>query len=624
MTSRRDTIKLFSAAAAGLALGGINPFNARQVMANTEPVKGRFQVVGDHFELDGKPFQVMAGEMHYPRIPKALWRDRMRKLKSMGLNTLSSYVFWNAHEAQRGRYDFSGDLDLAAFIRTAQEEGLWVCLRPGPYVCAEWDNGGFPTWLFPDDSVAARSTQPAYLQPVKRWFKRLAEEIRPLMISQGGPIILTQIENEYGSYGSDQAHMQSIYQALLDSGLDGVFYTADGAAVMQGGILDGVPAAMNFGTYDKAEAEFAKYREHRPEGPMMCGELWAGWFDHFGKTRVNMPAAPLLKSLEWMLKNKCSFSIYMFHGGTSFGFNAGANFQADSNYAPHVASYDYDAVLDEAGRPSEKFFAVRQLMQNYLPATRFPPLPAAEPFIQLPRFRLEQRAPLSQLMEKAAQFAQPQTLEALGKSHGLMLYRHKAKASFRGELSFGDVRDYALVSVGGRHQGSLDRRFAETKLPVSFKRRQNVDVLVDVMGRVNYGPWIGKDQKGLIGPVKAGEKVLEQWQHLALPLDQLDNLKFSTQAFDGPGFYRGEFELEKSGYTFLDMRGWGKGYVWVNGFNLGRYWSLGPQGALFVPASLLKLGRNQVIVLDLYSVGERSLSSSEKQIWDEAITHARS
>ena len=626
MTSRRDTIKLLSAVAAGATFGGLNPLSplsAMQVAANVKPVKHRFQVEGDHFTLDSKPFQVMAGEMHYPRVPRALWRDRMRKLKSLGLNTLSTYVFWNAHEKQPGTFDFSGNLDVAAFLRIAQEEGLWVCLRPGPYVCAEWDNGGFPAWLFPDKSVPARSTHPAFIKPMQAWFKRLATEILPLMLSQGGPVILTQVENEYGSFGADKAYMQSVYQALLDTGFDGVFYTADGAAVMQGGILDNILATINFGTHDKAQGEFAKYREHRPQGPMMCGELWAGWFDHFGKTHINMPEKPLLQSLEWMLKNRCSFSLYMFHGGTSFGFNAGANFQPDSHYAPHVASYDYDAVLDEAGRPSPKFFAVKNLLKNYLPASRFPPLPSPESFIQIPRFRLQQRAPLAQLMGKAQRHKQPQTLEALGQSHGLMLYRHKTTSAFRGELSFGDVRDYALVSVEGQHQGSLDRRFAETQLPVHFKRGQQLDVLVDVMGRVNYGEWIGKDQKGLLGPVKAGEKVLQNWQHFSLPLDNLDSLQFSHQATVGPAFYRGEFEVEKPGYTYLDMRGWGKGYVWVNGFNLGRYWSLGPQGSLFIPAPYLRVGKNKIIVLDLHGVGERSLAASEKQIWDQATANAK-
>lgn len=618
MATRRDTLKYISASA---ALGALLPFNT--VIANNKA--GRFQARGDQFELDGRPFQVLAGEMHYPRVPRALWRDRMRKLKSLGLNTLSTYVFWNAHEQQRGQYDFSGNLDIAAYLRMAQEEGLWVCLRPGPYVCAEWENGGFPTWLFPDESVPARSTHPNYLQPVQTWFKRLGAEIKPLLISQGGPVILTQVENEYGSYGDgshdDKAHMQAIYKALTDAGFDGAFYTADGAAVMKGGVIDGLPAAINFGTHDKAKGEFAKYRELRQQGPMMCGELWAGWFDHFGETHKNMPVEPLLESLEWMLSNKCSFSLYMFHGGTSWGFTAGANFQPDSQYAPDITSYDYDGVLDEAGRPTPKFHAVKALFQRYLPEKNFHKMPQAETFFSIPRFRFTQRAALSQLYGKAISSEQPQSLESLGQDYGLVLYRHKLTKSVQGTLRFGDVRDFALVGLDNQHLGTLDRRFAETEMLLEGKRKQQLDVLVDVMGRVNYGAWIGKDQKGLIGSVTLDNKPLEKWQHFSLPLDDLTALRFSSDVIEGPAFYRAQFEVKEEAHTFLDMRGWGKGYVWLNGFNLGRYWSVGPQRSLFVPASLLKQGANEVIVLDLFDMGERSLSSSDQQIWDRVKTN---
>lgn len=627
MITRRETLKLFSLVGASAAVSGFNPY----AYAGSKQKKHQFTAEKNGFALNGQPFQVLAGEMHYPRIPRALWRDRMRKLKSMGLNTLSTYVFWNAHEPRRGEYDFSGNLDVAAFVRIAQEEGLWVCFRPGPFVCAEWDNGGFPPWLFANPDVKARSNDPRYIKPVKQWFLRLGQEMSPLLLSSGGPIIMTQIENEYGSYGNDHSYMKAIHQALLDAGFDGLFYTADGAAVMEGGVLKGIPASMNFGTYDKAEGEFAKYRKQRPTGPMMCGELWDGWFDHFGETHATMPVEPLLESLQWMMENGCSMSFYMFHGGTSFGFMAGANYQPDSHYAPDISSYDYDAVLDEAGRPTAKYQAVKSLFERYLPAEQFPPLPKAEKSIHIPRFRLTEQASLTQLIDIQKRtrgnthFVQPQTLEALKQNYGLVQYSHTLTQDVSGELNASDIRDYALVFLDDELVGTLDRRFSETTLPVTAKAGQKIDILVEAMGRVNYGDWVGRDQKGLFGPVGIKQEngktiALNGWDHIGLPLNDIDTLAFSSAPIEGPAFYRGEFDVDERGFTFFDIRGWGKGYVWVNGHNLGRYWSVGPQRAMYVPASWLKPGKNEIVVLDLHEGGDRSLTASEKQIWDAPRT----
>ena len=627
MTTRREFL------AGAVELGATLTVASRITPA---AAKVRFNVANGLFVLDGQPFQVLAGEMHYPRIPRELWRDRMQKLKSLGLNTLTTYVFWNAHEPQPGQFEFSGNLDVAAYIRTAQEEGLWVNLRPGPYVCAEWDGGGIPAWVLSDPDIEPRSLDERYMRPVRSWLKRLGQELAPLMLSAGGPIILTQVENEYGSYGSDPAYMRASYEALRAASFDGVFYTADGAAVMAGGILPGLPAGINFGTFDKAEAEFATRAHHRSEGPFFCSELWGGWFDHFGEIHSSVASAPLISSLQWMLERGYSINFYMLHGGTSFGFSAGANYPKGGPYQPDISSYDYDAILDEAGRPTPKYEAVKTVLARYLPARRFAKLPPPERGIEIPRLHLRACAPLAQLLGSPVHAEQPLTLEALHQNHGLLLYRHHADRALNGDLDLGEVRDYALISAAGEHLGTLDRRLGESTLQISCPAGAPLDVLVDTLGHVNYGSQLGKDQKGLMGLPRLRRPQLTRpdlngaplkgWEHYGLPLDDISRLQFSGGAsaasatarehFAGPAFYRGTFTIAQTGYTFLDLRGWGKGYVWINGHNLGRYWSVGPQRALFVPAPWLEAGENEVIVLDLHSGGERTLAGDKTPIWD--------
>ncbi len=608
-TSRREFLTTLTAA--GIATGGLIPAGAA-LAANA-----RFTIKGDDFLLDGQPLHIMAGEMHYPRIPRELWRDRLRKLKALGLNTLCTYIFWNAHEKRPGQYDFTGNLDISAWIKMAQEEGLWVLLRPGPYICGEWDSGGYPAWFLNDPTIRPRSLDPRYMGPSGEWLKRLGQEIAHLEIDRGGPILMTQVENEYGSYGNDLSYMRGVKDQVRAAGFSGMLYTVDGAAVIQNGALPELFNGINFGTTDKAKNEFTAYDKFKATGPRMCTELWGGWFDHFGEMHASMPIPPLIDSLKWMLDHKISISFYVVHGGTSFGFDAGANFDRNTKtYQPDISSYDYDAMLDEAGRPTPKFEAAKALFQQYLPAERFAPLPEPEKALEIKRFRLTEAAPLNQLLGKPIAATAPKTLEQLGQLHGLVLYRHKAKTALSGTLSFGEVRDYAQVSVAGVPAGTLDRRNHETALAIAAKKGAAIDVLVDTMGHINYGDQIGLDQKGLIGEVRLGEATLTGWDHYSLALEDLSGLKFGKVHIDGPAFYRSTFEVSEAGYTFLDMRGWGKGYVWVNGHNLGRHWSVGPQHALFVPAPWLKIGTNEVIVLELHEGAERTLAGGKNQIWD--------
>ncbi len=611
MTSRRAFLAGAAGLGATLGAGTLIP------TASALAASPRFAVQDDRFMLDGQPLQILAGELHYPRIARADWRDRLKKLKSLGLNTLSAYVFWNAHETTPGKYDFSGNLDISAWLGTAQEEGLHVLLRAGPYICGEWDGGGYPAWLFPDETVKARTLDPAYMEPAGRWLKRLGQEITHLEIDRGGPILMTQVENEYGSFGADHAYMAAVRDQVRAAGFMGQLYTVDGAAVIDGGALPELVNGINFGTYDKAESEFKRFAQFKPLGPRICTELWGGWFDHFGEMHSSVPIPPLIDSLKWMLDNRISISFYMAHGGTSFGFSAGANFDKNKQlYQPDISSYDYDALFDEAGRPTPKFDAALALFKAYFPAERFAPLPAPQKAIDIPRFRLNETAAVTPLFGKPVEAADPKTLEKLGQAHGLVMYRHRFTKAAKGTLRFGEVRDYAIVSVGGKRIGVLDRRLKETEIAISARAGDWLDVLVDTMGHINYGERIGKDQKGLIGEVTLDGKSLKGWVHQGLPLDSLAGLAFGHAMPAGPAFYRGTFELEETGYTFLDMRGWGKGYAWVNGHNLGRHWCAGPQRALFVPESFLKIGINELIVFDLHPAADATIAGGKMQIWD--------
>jgi beta-galactosidase len=607
--TRRNFLATVGGAGAVIALSG----------AAGAKTASRFTVANDQFMLDGKPFQILAGEMHYPRIPREYWRDRLRKLKSLGLNTLTTYVFWNAHETAPGVFDFSGNLDVAAYIRLAQEEGLWVNLRPGPYVCAEWDSGGLPAWLFPEESGIARTSDPKFVGPMKAWFKRLGQELVPLLIDNGGPIILTQIENEYGAFGADHDYMRQVMEAERDAGFTGLLYTADPSQFVANGSLPGIVAGINFGTNYKAEEEFAARAKVRSDGPFFNSELWGGWFDAFGDLHATMEIPPLIGSLKWMLDRKMSISFYMLHGGTSFGWYAGANWDS-KGYSADISSYDYDAILDEAGRPTPKYAAVKALFQNYLPAGAFAPLPPAEVPVTVPRFRLTEAALLEPLLGKPVRQSSPKSLDALGQMHGLMVYRHRAEKPLSGVLKFDDVRDYALVRVNGVTVATLDRRLKETSVTIDVAKGGRLEIWVDTHGHCNYGKNIGRDQKGLIGQAMLNGAPLNGWEQAGVTFDDISGLTFAAKPVAGPAFYRGTFNVTADGavpgFTFLDMRGWGKGYVFVNGHNLGRYWSVGPQRAMFVPGPWLKAGVNEVVVLDLHEAGERTLAGGQNEIWD--------
>jgi beta-galactosidase len=594
-----------------------------QAIAHASQPAHHIAIEGDQFELDGKPLQIISGELHYERIPREYWRDRLKKARAMGLNTISTYVFWNVHEPQPGVYDFSGGRDVAAFVRTAQEEGLYVILRPGPYSCAEWDLGGFPAWLLADPSIVLRSRDEKFLAPAEHWLERLGRELAPLQITRGGPILAVQVENEYGSFGgssnNDKEYMKRILAALKSAGLGEVLlYTADGADELPAGTLPDIHAVVNFGPGD-AKEEFAKLQKFRPGRPMMSGEYWAGWFDHWGEKHHDTDVAQQAQELDWILSQGYSINLYMFHGGTSFGFMNGANWD-DHSYEPDVTSYDYDSPVSESGALTKKYFAFRDVIAKHRPGVQIPDPPVPLPVIEVPEFELAETAPLLANLPAATSAEKPRSMETFGQSYGYILYRTKISAPIAGELQIRELRSYARIFVNGELAGTLDRRKKQDRLRIEARADSTLDILVEGTGRINFTAELRKERQGINGAVTLEGRELYGWQVFPLPMDDLSNLQFRESlksAPVGPSFYRGHFDLHDIGDTFLDTRGWGKGAVWINGHALGRFWNLGPQQTLYVPAPWLQKGANEIVVFTQVQPQEARLRGLGQPILDQ-------
>ncbi|HUB89898.1 MAG TPA: beta-galactosidase family protein [Dyella sp.] len=591
---------------AGLALGALLAGNALAA-----PVGSPHGLAIEHGQLllDGKPFRIIAGDMHYTRVPREYWRARLKMAKAMGLNTITTYVFWNAHEQTPGHYDFSGQNDIAEFIREAQQEGLYVILRPGPYVCSEWDLGGLPAWLLKDRNAHIRSTDPAFMQPAQRWLHRLGQELAPLQYNRGGNIIAVQVENEYGSYGKDNdAYLQQIRKDIVDSGFDAsLLYTSDSAP--EPASLPGLLKVINFGV-GHAQEKLAKLHQWQPGGPYMVGEYWVGWFDHWGGPHYVIDAAKVANELSGMLKQGYSVSLYMFHGGTSFGWMSGANWD-DNSYQPDVTSYDYDSPLDESGRPTPKYYALRKVIAAATGTT--PPAVPATPSTQaIANIKLDESRSLWDALPAPTASHELKTMEELGESYGDILYRKRIDANASGSLHIDGLHDYALVYVNGKRIGTLDRRLKQDSLNVKLAKGDTLDLLVQNDGRINFGEKLVNERKGILGAVTLQGQTLLDWQIYPLPFADNENVKVTQGACrHAPCIYHATFNAPVSGDanadTFLDTKGLGKGVVWINGHPLGRFWNIGPQHTLYVPGAWLKPGGNQLVVLDLLTEGEPTL-----------------
>ncbi|MDR3751065.1 MAG: beta-galactosidase [Terracidiphilus sp.] len=579
-----------------------------------------FRVESGKFLLDGKPFQIISGEMHSPRIPRADWRARLRMAKAMGLNTVTAYVFWNEHESQPGVFDFTGQHDVAEFIREAQSEGLYVILRPGPYVCAEWEWGGYPAWLLKDHDIVVRSSDAKFMAPARRWLMRLGEELAPLQIGNGGPIIAVQVENEYGSFGSDHAYMEQIHQALVDAGFTkAVLYTADGPEELPHGALPELPAVINFGP-GGAQHGFALLHQFRPEGPFMNGEYWAGWFDHWGEKHHTTNAQKQADELGWILGQGYSISIYMFHGGTSFGWMNGANWDREK-YEPDVTSYDYDAPLDESGRPTLKYALFRDAIAKAT-GVAATPIPAIEAPVSVPAIQMEESASLWKTLPQAVHSEQVLTMEDLGQAYGYILYRTTIAGPVKGDLELDELHDFAQIYADGNLLGTLDRRLKQKSLAVDLKgRNTRLDILVENSGRVNFTVVMRGERKGITQQVLLAGKPVTGWEIVSLPMKEPEKLAFHKADCTGACFYRGTLDVERVGDTFLDTSQFSKGFVWVNGHELGRVWNIGPQKTLYLPGVWLRKGSNDVIVFDLDGAPGRTMEGKAAPVLDGAAGH---
>ena len=582
-----------------------------------------FKVGQKTFLLDGKPFVVKAAEMHYPRIPRPYWEHRIQMCKALGMNTICIYVFWNIHEQREGEFNFTDNNDVAAFCRLAQKNGMYVIVRPGPYVCAEWEMGGLPWWLLKKKDIRLREQDPYFMERVKLFEQKVGEQLAPLTIQNDGPIIMIQVENEYGSYGEDKPYISDIRDCLRSIyGSELTLFQCDWSSNFEKNGLDDLVWTMNFGTGANIDQQFRRLGELRPNAPKMCSEFWSGWFDKWGAQHETRPAKDMVEGMDEMLSKGISFSLYMTHGGTSFGHWAGAN---SPGFAPDVTSYDYDAPINEYGQVTSKFWELRTMMQKYsdqkLPAV---PKPVA-PIITVPKFELTEFAPLLQADGKEVSGA-IRTFEEMDMGWGTMIYTTKLPEIKAKSILTADFHDFAQVFIDGKYIGKIDRVKNEKSLtlpPVS--KDAELTIIVEGMGRINFGRAI-KDFKGIVSDLTITSEYdnMEtiwkplQWSNTAIADDYDTAVKTlalkhlpAGQDILKPGYHRGYFNLKKVGDTFLNFETWGKGQVWVNGHAMGRIWSIGPQQTLYIPGCWLKKGRNEIIILDV--VGPK-----EPVVWGQA------
>ena len=595
----------------------------------------QFEVGKNTFLLNGQPFVVKAAELHYPRIPKPYWEHRIQMCKALGMNTICLYVFWNAHEPQPGQFDFSGQNDLAAFCRLCQENGMYVILRPGPYVCAEWEMGGLPWWLLKKKDVRLREEDPYFLERVNLFEEAVAGQVAGLTVQNGGPIIMVQVENEYGSYGESKSYVSKVRDIVRRHfGHEITLFQCDWSSNFTLNGLDDLVWTMNFGTGANIDQQFARLKQLRPDSPLMCSEFWSGWFDKWGANHETRPAADMIAGIDEMLSKGISFSLYMTHGGTNWGHWAGAN---SPGFAPDVTSYDYDAPINEAGQTTPKYWELRKTLSKYTQGKRLPKVPSAIPTIAIPAFQFTEVAPLFSNLPQPKQDEQIRTMEAYDQGFGSILYRTKLpRLDQPAVLHVNEAHDYAQVFVDGKYMGKLDRRNGEKQLTLpACPAGGTLDILVEAMGRINFGRAI-KDFKGITDRVELIIDIdgrsfvsnLKQWEVFNLE-DRYENyqqMKFQpiaeAKATTGerlPGCYRATFQVKKPGDTFLNFETWGKGLVYVNGHGMGRIWEIGPQQTLYVPGCWLKAGENEVLVFDIVGPRETRCEGLREPLLDQLL-----
>lgn len=558
--------------------------------------------IKENFLLDGEPIHVISGGIHYFRIVPQYWQDRLEKLKALGCNTVETYIPWNMHEPKKGKFCFEGMLDIVHFVKLAQDLGLYVILRPSPYICAEWDFGGMPAWLLAEDGMRFRTYYEPFINHVEDYYKELMKHLTPLQIDQGGPVIMMQVENEYGTYGNDKLYLESLRDMMIKYGVTVPLVTSDGPEkfALDAGTIDGVFPTANFGS-DPA-VRFPILEKYTNGGPLMCMEFWIGWFDHWGNShRAVVPPENNKNCLDKMLELG-HVNFYMFHGGTNFGFMNGANYFTELK--ADVTSYDYDAILHEDGKMGEKFYQYQEVISKYrnIPQVEFSTTIKQKAYGKLAVKEKINLNAVIDLISVPVESSYPQSMECLGQNHGYILYRGILKNEDKLEkIRLYEANDRAQVFINGEHVVTLmDRELLlEKEVGIRFEAGAQIDILVENMGRVNYGMYLERQRKGINQQIQINNCLHHNWQHYTLPLDNLEKLDFERDYEEGnPGFYQFILNVDEACDTYLDFTGWGKGVAFINGFNLGRFWEIGPQRRLYVPGPLLRLGENEIILFE--------------------------
>ena len=573
------------------------PFVPAAPIHKLEPRDGKFL-------LDGKPIQFICGEIHYNRIPRELWRDRLHRARAMGINCVSAYVFWSFHEREPGKFDFSGNADVAEFIRIAHSEGLFVYLRPGPYVCAEYDFGGYPYWLLNIPNLKWRSNDPKFIELMQRYIDALAGQLRDLQITKGGPIAFVQVENEYGSYAGDKVYLGAIRDMVKKAGFDVALTTCDGGSQMPRGYVDGCLPTINGAVGQDIFTTIDKYHKG---GPYFVSEFYPAWFDVWGRPHSRKDKDVAARQFDWMLGHGASVSIYMLHGGTNFWYTNGAN---NPPYAPQPTSYDYDAPIGEYGNLPPKYFALRDVAAKYqYDNAKLLDAPPQPKITTVPAFDLTESAPFAAALGKPVKSPRPMSMEALNQDFGYVLYRTTIAAPVKGILKCTELRDFAVVMVDGKPVGQMDRRYEQNTVQVDIQKAPaTLEILVENVGRVNYGAHLLHNNKGITQSVSIDETELLNWENYPLPLYKADVFAYPYGApiKDAPAFHRGTFTVDEPGEIFLDTAKWGKGAMWVNGHSLGKFWAIGPQQTMYLPSCWVKKGKNEIVILELDDRGCRT------------------
>jgi len=599
-------------------IGAVLIITAVSVSFKDKKPKHTFKFSESGFLLDNEPLQIISGEMHPARIPAEYWRHRIKMAKAMGCNTISMYVFWNYHEVEEGVFDFSTDnRNLAQFIEIVQDEGMWLILRPGPYVCAEWDLGGIPPYLLRYPDIKLRTTDQRFMQAAERYMKNLSDVVKPWLITNNGPILMIQIENEYGSFSDDHNYMTRLRDIWKENGIDVPTFTGDGPTVkmLEGGTLPGSAVGLDSGS---SQEDFDLAARINPGVPVFSSETYPGWLTHWGEEWAKPDTSQLLKEVKFLMDNKKSFNLYVIHGGTNFGFTAGAN-SGRKGYEPDITSYDYDAPVDEQGKATPKYYALRNLIGSYIQKKqKLPPIPDSIPSIRVELIFPVRFTSVWDNLPAPVTSEKPLSLEEYGQYEGFILYKKELTGKTSGLLKVSGIHDYATVFLNGEYIGTLDRREAvdTIRLPENKPGNPVLEIFVEEMGRINYGPGIF-DRKGITSTVTLEGEELLNWQVYNIPMDKkfIYNLRSSGKTVNKPGiFYKGDFSLAYTGDTFFDLSNYTKGVVWVNGHNLGRYWNTGPQKRMYCPASWLRPGMNEIFIFDLHMLKAEPLGGIPERI----------